>query len=166
MRIEDIQFVPLTQGKFAIIDYADRDRVLAFKWRLGTDGYAIRTRRVGDGPGPHLIQMHRVVLGTPDGLDTDHINERKLDNRRENLRVATRSQNKANRGLQANNPSGFRGVRPWKGGPRWQARIKVAGRGRHLGYFANAEDAARAYDAAAKEAFGEYARLNFPESDH
>ena len=111
--------------------------------------------------------MHRVVLqrvvGRPLTRDdiVDHINHNGLDNRRPNLRLATRSQNAANLGPYANNTSGYKGVDFNRG--KWRARIREGGVRYFLGYFETAEDAARAYDTKAHELFGEFASLNFPE---
>lgn len=108
-----------------------------------------------------VTQLHVLVNGTPLGMDTDHINGRSLDNRRENLRTATRSQNTANgRKTSKSTSSRYRGV-SWKaahGG--WHASIRVRGRTRHLGVFATEDEAAAAYDAAAHENFGPFARFN------
>ena len=92
----------------------------------------------------------------PDG-HLDHKNCRRDDNRIENLRRATPSQNKANSPLRADNPSGFKGV--YRRGRRWQAGIR-RGRLIHLGYFATAQGAAAAYDKAAKRLFGKFALTN------
>ena len=162
MRAEDIVFVPLTQGQFAIIDADDADRILAFRWHFSA-GYAMRRRRIHEPPGPQLIGMHNVILGTPAGLLPDHINRNRLDNRKSNLRPATPSQTQANRKWPANNTSGFRGVFWNKRRGTWHAAIKIGGKNRHLGVFRSSEAAARAYDVAALAHFGAYAWLNFPE---
>jgi hypothetical protein len=95
---------------------------------------------------------------------TDHINGDGLDNRRTNLRQATPTQNNANCGIRGHNTSGYKGVslRPDRGN-RWRATIRIHGLQYFLGLFDDVEDAARAYDAAALELFGDFARLNFPE---
>lgn len=114
------------------------------------------------------ISLHRTLMNPPDDMVVDHINGNGLDNRRVNLRICTRAQNNHNKKKMGSNTSGFVGVYKyaphgtWDG--RWYALVTVAGRTKHLGTFKIAEDAARAYDAAAKELIGEYARLNFPES--
>jgi len=100
--------------------------------------------------------MHRAIVKPPRGYVVDHVNGDGLDNRRENLRVCTLSENAQNRTFR--NACGFHGVR--RHGSRWQARLL----GKSLGMFESAEDAARAWDAAAKQEFREFARLNFPES--
>ena len=104
--------------------------------------------------------LHRVVLsrmlGRPlvKGEETDHINGIKTDNRRENLRLATSSQNKINRKLQSNNTTGYRGVYLRCDGKKWVAEIKTQAKKICLGSFPTKEEAAAAYDKAAKELQG------------
>ena len=100
--------------------------------------------------------MHREILNTPEGLDTDHINGDGLDNRRENIRVSTKSQNQANRrNLQSNNTSGFKGVDFHRG--KWRAQIKVDGRKIDLGSFDTPDEASGAYLRSAHHHFGKFA---------
>jgi len=97
----------------------------------------------------------------PDGM-IDHVNQDQSDNRIENLRIATKSQNMANDGPRATNTSGYRGVTFDKKRGKWVAMITKDYKVLHLGRFLDREDAARAYDAAAISLFGEFACLNFP----
>lgn len=161
MRDDGITLVFLTQGKVALIDNADRDLVLPYRWCFDGTGYAIRARSP-KGSGP-VIRMHREILPVPAGTAVDHVNGNGLDNRRCNLRPATARENQRNRGLQRNSTSGYKGVCFDKSRRRWLAHIKVNGKFINLGRFDDAIVAAMAYDAAAAEAFGEFARLNFPE---
>lgn len=94
----------------------------------------------------------------PSGMDVDHINREKLDNRPENLRLATTSQNRANIGMQRNNSTGYKGVFLDRG--KFRAAIRVTGIRRYLGTFSSARAAAAAYDGAALTVFGEYAMTN------
>lgn len=96
-----------------------------------------------------------------DGFWVDHINGDTLDNRRSNLRLCTVSGNNHNRMKSKNNTSGYKGVSWLKQNQKWRAYIKVNSKDKHLGCYLDKEDAARAYDKAAKEYFGEFARLNF-----
>ena len=150
---------PLTQGKYATVDDADYEALSRFKWYFN-NGYARRNKKPR---GVGLLHMHRVIANTPNGMFTDHINGNKLDNRRENLRVCTHSLNKANRGKPKNNTSGFKGVFYQKDHRRkkpWTAHITVKRKSIALGYFSTKHEAALAYNKAAKELFGEFARPN------
>lgn len=154
--------IPLTQGKVAIIDDADYEAVSKYIW------YAdIRTKKRAEncyartGRNSHTIMMHRLITGAPKGMDVDHINRNGLDNRRSNLRVCSRSNNNANTGPQRNNKFGYKGV--WAKKNKYRSCIHANNKTIHLGYFDTPEEAARAYDAKAKEIFGEFALLNFPE---
>lgn len=153
--------IPLTQGKIALIDDEDWPLVAGFKWhaRVKRDrrcAYAVSCR---DG---RRIHMHRVILDAPPCAEVDHVNGDGLDNRRKNLRLATRSENQWNKVLYKTNTSGYKGVFWDKNCSRFRAAIKVFGVRRYLGSFLTAADAARAYDAAARDLHGEFAGLNFP----
>ena len=98
-------------------------------------------------------------MSTPKGMETDHINGKRLDNRRKNLRIVTVTENQMNRGPQKNNTSGYKGViRHPKG---WIAKINYMKKAIRLGPFANKEDAAKAYDTKAEELYGSIAYRNF-----
>ena len=110
-----------------------------------------------------IMYMHKLITGWP---RTDHKNHNGLDNRRENLRPATHTQNQQNtRPRVIVGTSRYKGVCWSKRERKWRAVIKFAGVQRHLGYFADEEDAARAYDAAARKYHGEFACLNFPDDN-
>jgi hypothetical protein len=139
----------------------DQDLIDAYSWyaKDSTDKYACAWI---DGRNQYL---HRIIAGRM-GLNLqgqiDHHNGDKLDNRRSNLRAASHGQNQHNVGLQSNNTTGFKGVSFHKRIGKYQALIRFHGKRHHLGYHGTAEQAARAYDDAAREKFGEFARLNFP----
>ncbi|QDV72476.1 HNH endonuclease [Botrimarina mediterranea] len=152
--------IPLTQGKFALVDDEDYDRLVSRgSWFFQAEGYAVRNER-RPGGGQQMVKMHRLIMNAPDGFDVDHINNDKLDNRRVNLRLCSRAQNCRNRGPQANNPSGLKGVFFDRQHRRWTAQIRFDQRRYFLGRFTNPFDAAAAYDRAAKQHFGEFAWLN------
>ena len=156
--------IPLTQGQVALVDDADYEWLSAFKWyahkRDNGDFYAIQ--RIRNPPDKEVqIRMHRMILyGVP---EVDHWNHNTLDNQRGNLRAATKSQNQANSRRHEDNRSGFKGVTWRKDAGKWVARIIASRRQIHLGFFTGIADAARAYDKAARENFGEFACLNLPE---
>lgn len=150
--------IPLTHGKTALVDDSDYEALMQHKWFLGCGGYAIR--HVWDGGKNRTEHMHRVIIGKDcEGFDVDHINGDPLDNRRSNLRIATRSQNMAN-ARPHRDGTGYKGVTYDKRRKRYFARICQNYKQRFLGYYDTAEDAAKAYDAAAADAFGTYSRLN------
>lgn len=161
--------IPITKGYVALVDDEDFDWLSQWKWQArfipGRTVYAQRTQRLT--PGVHglrkTITMHRAIMNAPDGLDVDHVNLDGLDNRRANLRLCTPSQNAYNVGVRPHSRSGYKGVRFHKQSGLWRARITVAGVVISLGYHNTAEDAARAYDAAARREHGAFARVNFPD---
>jgi hypothetical protein len=161
-----MQTIQLSKGQVAIVDddlYDSLTRRRWHAWRNPVTGkyYARRYVRTGGGRR-HLIHMHREVVGLLPGdpMRTDHIDGNTLDNRRENLRVATTSQNNANRGPQKNNTSGYKGVSRDKWRSKWRAQIQIGGRYECLGNFDTKEEAAVAYNHAARERYGEFAYQN------
>jgi len=148
----------LSRGKYSLIDSIDWDLVKAYNWTylLHRDGRQYAFRR---GRDRHIVYLHREVTGRVAGMVTDHRNSNGLDNRRNNLRTCTTSQNNANR-----RPIGkFKGVKQSNSG-RWIAVIKRNGVNKHIGTFDSAAEAAKAYDVHALRIFGEFAWLNFPEN--
>src|SRR5579863_1550584 len=106
--------------------------------------------------------MHREIMKPSKDEEVDHINHDKLDNRRENLRVCTGSQNQCNRRRKLKNTSGYKGVCWYRSKNRWKAALNIKGKCVWTGLFKNKEEAAHAYDEAAKLHHGEFAYLNFP----
>lgn len=150
----------LTRGAVAIVDDEDYEKLKAHKWSASATGYAVRGfRRNGKSI---LVKMHREILGEQcAGLEVDHINGNKLDNRRENLRIATRSQNASNRPkYYKDSSSKYKGVRKAKGRKKWTARICVNRKDIYLGQYETEEEAAMAYNKAAIQYHGQYAKLN------
>ncbi len=161
MQIDDIAFLPLNQeGKFAIVDAEDLRSLSRYRWCF-SNGYAMRGRRVADPQGASLYALHQSVLRCPPGTVVDHINRVRVDNRKQNLRCATKAQNAANSGMKSNNTSGYRGVFWDKRRRKWSARIWSEGKLKWLGDFVNPEDAARTYDAVFVRLHGVFAQTNF-----
>lgn len=155
------RLIPLTQGKVAIVDAADYEWLLQWKWRtmrarIG-GWYAVRSYL----KEPHVKRtqcMHRLLLDAPAGLHVDHRDGDGLNNRRSNIRLATIAQNQHNRGPATRNTSGCKGVTWDKQGKKWQAQIEVNRKNIYLGRFLDKLDAAKAYAAAAAKFHGEFAR--------
>ncbi len=152
--------IPLTRGKYAIVDPKDYEWLVKYKWhangRQGGILYAVNQKRQ---------RMHRLIMNAPKEKLVDHINGNGLDNRRANLRLATYTQNSWNsRHGIGQGTSRYKGVIWYKRNKKWEAVISVNGRRKHLGYYKKEIDAARAFDKAAKERRGEFAVLNFPDS--
>ena len=155
--------IPLSNDRFALIDDDDVD-LMEFKWYARKDRTQLYARRnLPREPGRRPQEdLHRAI-GDRMGIlsQVDHRNRHGLDCRRCNLRPATHRENKINQGLRKDNVSGLKGVKA-AGKRKWMARITVDGKLRYLGSFDDKFEAARAYDAAAVSAFGEFAALNFP----
>lgn len=132
--------IPLTKGKYALVDDADFEWLNQWKWGLNWNGYACRNARVS---GRYKkTYMHRLINATLDGLDTDHINRNKLDNQRHNLRSLSRSNNNFHMLPSKVNKSGIKGVMWDVGRNKWRAYIKKSGRQLFLGRFDTKEEAA------------------------
>lgn len=149
--------IPLTgkrgRGKFAIVDDCDFERVAPYLWHIDTEGYA-RTHI-----NRQVAKLHRYIMNALPGQIVDHANGNVLDNRRCNLRFATKGQNKMNANCHKNSIVGVKGVSQRETG-KYQARIQSGGKQVHIGCFFTLRAAAQAYNDAAIKAFGEYALLN------
>jgi len=150
--------IELTQGKIVIVDAIDYEWLIQRVWHVGDDDYArTRLHNAEWAKGlPRKIAMHRMMLNPPPGFEVDHINNNRLDNRRSNLRLVTRSQNICN---SPNRPNkwGMRGVAHHIKSNTWQARITVQGKTHQLGYYKTPELAHAAYKEAVKLYHGDYA---------
>lgn len=125
--------------------------------------YDKKHRELTSKVGPNreeCVRLSRLIMGAPSHLVVDHINHDKMDNRRCNLRLATRLQNNQNMAKSKANQSGYKGVCLHKPSGKWLACIKVNGVRRYLGYFTDKLEAAKAYDEAARLYFGEFAQTN------
>ena len=155
--------IPLTQGLVALVDDEDYDKVCAYTWQAvtnGVDWYAVCTIYEADG-AQWPLRMHRLIMDAPDDMEVDHVDHNTLDCRRNNMRLATHGQNMANRRMpQGENGSGYRGVYMTTSG-KWRAQIKSQGVIHQLGSYDTPEEAAMAWDEAALEMHGAFARLNF-----
>ena len=150
------RWIPVTQNKWALVDECDYERLASLRWSFIWNRYAM-TYKKSNGTETRTT-MHRSVLGDdlPDGMVVDHINNDGLDNRRANLRVATRQQNNMNKGAYKNRK--YKGVYPCR--DKWQAKIRRGDVRKFLGVFETEEAAAAAYNRAAIELFGDFAWTN------
>jgi hypothetical protein len=155
------QFIQLTRGQQTLVDDDTFAAVGHLKWCAQWNPYT-RSYYAVRSVNKKAILLHRLILGLSPGdpRKGDHANLDTLDNQRSNLRIATKSQNGANRRLLANNKSGFKGVSWSKRSRRWKSQIRK-GKVISLGYFDDPREAAKAYDSAALKLHGEFARLNF-----
>ncbi len=162
MGIDKVRYIPLTQGKFAIVDAEDYERLNQWNWHIcdkGSRVYACRScRKNGHN---NKIWMHRVVLNAPNGTEVDHTNGNGLDNRRANVRLCNHSENSYNRRRCKNKTSKYKGVSWFQSGNKWRVTIRVNKKQISLGYFKSEVEAALTYDRAAIKYFGSFAKLNF-----
>lgn len=144
----------LHNGERTIVDNSDYEHLSRFNWYLSTCGYVVRKH------GKTTIYMSRSLIKPAPGKHVDHINGDKLDNRRDNLRMASISQNQMNRAKSDNKSSRFKGVCWDKSRLKWIVHLKKNKKVLHLGRFAKEVEAAKAYNVAAEKHFGKFAKLN------
>lgn len=154
------KIIELNTGDTVLVDAEDFERVSAYHWYKDDAGYA-RTNMWENGRKSAAPRMHRFILGvTNRKAHIDHINGDKLDNRKENLRVCSASNNAMNRGRQSNNKSGYKGVIYDKERDKWRAEITVNKKRMYLGRYETVEEAAEAYRKAAELYHGEFAKVD------
>lgn len=153
--------MPLSRGEVAIVDDGDYDYLSQWKWYCAATSsnlkYAVRKVSNGDGTWTRYL-MHRVIMGEPENMLIDHISGNGLDNRRENLREATPSQNQINRRISPKNKSGQRGVRWHKYNKQWEASIRVDGKWTYLGMSKDLWAAISMRKLAEEKYYGEFVR--------
>lgn len=158
-----MEIIKLTQGKAAIIDKEDAELVQQFKWHARYNP-STRSFNAGAKLKGRVVLLHRLVMKAPKGMVVDHINHDTLDNRKKNLRVCTHAENMKNKKISVRQKSGFKGVfiHPETSRRRmhYEAKIKVNGKVKYLGFFKDKLEAARAYNKAASMYHGEFALLN------
>lgn len=164
--IGQFKFIKLNKDQYAIVDAEDSKELNKYNWflRLPTGSntqYAQRNNWCKKSK-KHLtpLKMHRVIMNAQKDEIVDHINGNGLDNRKSNLRICTTRQNNRNQRPQIGRSSKYKGVYWKKDRSKWRANIKTYGKSKHLGYFIEEVEAAKAYNKAALELFGEYSLLN------
>lgn len=136
--------IKLTQGKYALVDNEDFEKVNSIKWCFN-NGYAINKR---------IAPMHRFIMNCPAEMIVDHINGDRLDNRKSNLRICNNQQNSVNKEFPYVNSTGYRGIHAR--GKRYYAKFANI----NLGTFDTIREAIKAYNKHAKIRFGKFARLH------
>ena len=139
----------LTKGKISLVDDEDYDWLNQWKWQFGGHRYAVRTTNHNK-----KIYMHRLIMYAPQGIEVDHINGNELDNRKINLRLATRQQNQFNQ--KPRSLSGYKGVYLRKSDQKWVVYVKR----KFIGSYKEKIEAAKHYNIVASQLYGEFARLN------
>ena len=163
--MSEIGIIPLTQGKFALVDAEDFNTVSKYKWhahrqprKKAKDSW----EAIGWVEGKP-IKMHRFIMGltSDDKIMIDHINHNGLDNRKENLRLCSNGGNQANQRIIPGSSSSYKGVSWHKASRKWRVSISKNNEKFEINGFVNEIEAAKAYDEKAKELFGNFAQLNF-----
>lgn len=155
--------LPITQGMLAIVDDGDYDTLAQFSWQAN---FAKNGRCYAECSLPRInkyrpsTSMHRMIMQEPDGLYVDHIDNNGLNNTRTNLRICTNGQNNMNAYKIRNGTSKYKGVSWCKKSQIWRAFVCINGKSKNLGNFKSEIEAAYAYDKAAMEYYGEFARPN------
>lgn len=155
--------IPLTQGKVALVDDEDFERLMAMgKWQFG-GRYAQKTTHIGRLNNKQItttLLMHRAVAECPNDKEVDHIDGNKLNNQKNNLRVCSRLENGKNRLVNKNSSTGFKGVTICPSTKLFRADIMCGGKSHFLGRFHKVQDAVIAYNAASIAHHGEFSKLN------
>lgn len=160
--------IPLTRGKFTLVDDSDYYKLMRYKWyahKIGIKDKYYAYRSIVKEKKGFSIGMHQQILGFPPQM-CDHVNGNGLDNRRENLRPATNQQNQHNQSIIKKGSSKYKGVSRHPGynlKTHWRTRITINNKQKYLGSFLTEKEAAIRYDIEALRRFGEFAKLNFPD---
>lgn len=155
-------------NKICLVDDENYEWLNQWKWTAAKKRYtfyAVRKVVLSDGKSK-LIFMHRLILGLENGdkIKTDHKNHNGLDNQIDNIRKCTNQQNLYNMNSNKNSRSIYKGIYWHKQNHNWCAHIKVDGKSKHIGCYDSEEEAAKAYDDAARKYYGDFANFNFTEN--
>jgi len=158
--------IPLSNGKYAIVDDEDYELVSKFKWHYlpsNRNGYAISHCHLGMLNKKRItstILLHRLIMRPPKGVNIDHISGNGLDCKRNNMRFCNQSENLRNSRPQKNTRSKYKGVSWHNKLGKWRAYINISAKQIHLGIYGSEIEAAHAYNAASIKYFGDFAYLN------
>lgn len=154
--------LPLSQGKFALVDDQDYRNLSKWKWTFQPPCYAKRVVFFGRNQKPQSksILLHRVIMNPQKGTVVDHIDGNGLNNQRSNLRIATHAQNHQNTGIMSTNTSGYKNISWSKQHNKWRVRFMANKKEIHIGRFDRIGDAVKAYNKAVSKYHGEFAILN------
>lgn len=158
-----MQIIKISQGYECTIDDEDFQFINSHKWKVLRSRKRIYASYSYGEKGNKSMLMHRLILDAKKGEYVDHINGNTLDNRRENLRLCTNSENLGNRGKQTNNTTGYKGVYKTESPLYYRCAIRKDNMVYCLGTLKDKEKCAKLYDAASLHFYGEFAYLNFPE---
>lgn len=153
-----MKLIPLSKNKYAKVDDEDYKWLIKRNWWYNGK-YAVSVEY--EGKKRINVWMHREIMKTPKGLFTDHINMDRLDNRKENLRICTKSQNMHNRPAQSNNTSGHKNIYWDKARSKWTVEVKVQGKKYHIGRFNDIKEAIKRRNLAQKGLVGEFMRNDY-----
>lgn len=157
-----VRQIQLTQGKVALVDDEDYERVNQYKWSANYSKGRWHARRNGSRPKRATIRLHRFITNASDDEVVDHINGDPLDNRRSNLRLCTNAENIRNqrtrRQVVRPRSSRFKGVTWDKRGRKWRSQISVNHQRFNLGGFSTEEEAHKAYCRASSQYHGQFGR--------
>lgn len=128
--------IKLSQDKYTVVDEEDYKKYSGFNWFYSKRGYA--EGRMG---GKRMLKLHRLISNAPDGLEVDHINRDKLDNRKSNLKICTHLENMQNQNAHRDNSSGHKFIYWYASRKKWQVQIYNKQKKINVGYFENLKDA-------------------------
>ncbi len=159
---EAVRRIPLTQGKFALVDAEDYWRLVKFQWFAVFSANTFYASRKNKGK---CVKMHREIMRAPAHLFVDHIDHDGLNNCKSNLRLCTPAQNTHNIRSMAGGTSKYKGVSRQSTSGKWVVTTRLNGKRYHIGSFIDEIEAAKAYDKKATELHGQFACLNFPPAE-
>jgi hypothetical protein len=159
MKMIDIS-TPKYPNSFTMVDDEDFDILNKHKWHIAKNSKTWYAQRNVYKPKHGMIFLHRQILNIPDGMFIDHIDGNGLNNQKANIRVCTKAENCRNARIRGDNTSGYKGVSFHKPTKKWSASIQADKKQKHIGLFQSPQEAAFAWNIAAKEMHKDYAKLN------